>query len=104
MAAPALLRYEVVNALHRSVKAGTLLPQLARAALVEVMRMPIRLFGDEDLHLAALDFAGRFDLAAAYAAHYLALADRLGCEFWTADARLANKVRPHLSWVRLVCD
>ncbi len=100
LVAPTLLRYEVANALHRSVRAGTLVQEHARAALVEVMRMPIRLYGDEDLHLAALDFASRYDLAAAYDAHYLALAQHLGCEFWTDDQRLLRLLRGALAYVR----
>lgn len=33
-------------------------------------------------------------------AHYLALAQTLDCEFWTADERLYNAVRDQLPWVR----
>jgi predicted nucleic acid-binding protein len=49
-----------------------------------------------------LDLADRFALPAAYDAHYLALADWLGGEFWTADRRLAKAVGEALPWVRLV--
>ena len=56
---------------------------------------------DEDLHLSALEFASHFNLSAAYDAHYLALAAKLGIEFWTADRRSANVVRAQLDWVRL---
>jgi hypothetical protein len=41
-------------------------------------------------------------LPAAYDAHYLALAERVGAEFWTTDRRLANKVREALPWVHLL--
>jgi len=37
-----------------------------------------------------LDLAARFSLPAIYDAHYLALAERLGSEFWTADRRLGQ--------------
>ncbi len=37
-----------------------------------------------------------------YDAHYLALAARLGAEFWTADQRLVNTVQSALPWVRFV--
>ena len=42
----------------------------------------------------------RFNHPAAYDAHYLALAEMMDCEFWTADERLFNAVRDELSWVR----
>jgi predicted nucleic acid-binding protein len=38
-------------------------------------------------------------LGATYDAHYLALADYLGGEFWTADRRLAKVVQRELGWV-----
>jgi alpha-galactosidase len=43
--------------------------------------------------------AQRLALPAAHDAHYLALAERLGAEFWTADQRLVRAVQPQLSWV-----
>ena len=100
--APWLLRYEVTNALHRLLQAGTISDATAHIQLDAAVALPIELRGDDDLHEGALRFARRFSLPAAYDAHYLALADRLGCEFWTADRRLANTVRPALTWVHLV--
>ncbi len=99
--APMLLRYEVTNALHRLRRAGTLTDAGAHEALRSAIDLPIKLHADAELHDGALGFAARFDLPAAYDAHYLALADQLGVEFWTADRRLAHTVGPHLSWVRL---
>jgi predicted nucleic acid-binding protein len=32
----------------------------------------------------------------------MALTERLGVEFWTADKRLVNAVRPAQAWVHLV--
>ena len=43
--------------------------------------------------------ATRFNRPAAYDAHYLALAEMMNCEFWTADRRLFNVVRDELPWV-----
>ncbi|MDP9365367.1 MAG: type II toxin-antitoxin system VapC family toxin [Chloroflexota bacterium] len=102
LVAPMLIRYEVTNALHRLKQAGEASEGATQEALRSALVLPIRLYHDENLHGAALDFAARFSLPAAYDAHYLALADRLGAEFWTTDRRLANSVRPALPWVRLV--
>jgi predicted nucleic acid-binding protein len=46
--------------------------------------------------------ADQFSLPAAYDAHYLALAELLEGEFWTADGQLARRVQPSLPWVHLV--
>jgi predicted nucleic acid-binding protein len=97
-----LIRYEVTNALHRLRQAGDASEGATQDALRSALALPIRLYNGEDLHSAALAFAARFSLPAAYDAHYLALADRLGADFWTTDRRLANSVRPALPWVRLV--
>ena len=100
--APSLLRYEITNVLHRSVTAGLFDATAAHAVLNTALNLGIAFEEGPGLHAPALVFAARFALPAAYDAHYLALADRLGAEFWTADRRLANSVRPVLPWVRLV--
>ncbi|MBN1657789.1 MAG: type II toxin-antitoxin system VapC family toxin [Anaerolineae bacterium] len=43
-----------------------------------------------ELHGRALSWADRLGHSKAYDAHYLALAEQEGIEFWTADRRLAN--------------
>lgn len=82
-------------------RAGTLTDAGAHEALRSTGDLPINLHADAKLHDGALEFAVRFDVPAAYDAHYLALAGRLGVEFWTADRRLAHAVRSRFPWVRL---
>jgi predicted nucleic acid-binding protein len=100
--APALLRYEVVNALHRMRGAGQVSAKGAYQALVKALDTPIVLHNDNQLHVRAFELAADHGLPATYDAHYLALAERLDTEFWTADARLAKAVADRLAWVRLV--
>ena len=99
LVAPALLYYEVSNALHRYAAHGELLPQEAAEALEAALGLDIALTGDADLHRRALELAQRLSLPATYDAHYLALAERLGAEFWTSDRQLARAVQPALPWV-----
>lgn len=56
---------------------------------------------DEELSLRALELAGKLAQAKAYDAFYLALAEKLVADFWTADERLYNRCRKDLklSWV-----
>lgn len=63
--------------------------------------MPITLYGDRDLHRRALSLAKQLSLPAAYDAHYLALAERLNAELWTADRCLAERAQPTMPWVNL---
>ena len=102
LAAPTLLSYDVTNALFRYQKLGYLSTEAVRLALEAVLSLPIELLGDAELHWAALELAQRLDLSAAYDAHYLALAERLEAQFWTADGRLARQVGETLPWVHLV--
>ena len=101
-AAPALLYYEVTNALYRYRRMGLMSPASMRLALQAALSLPLRLYQDAGLHQRALDLAERFDLPATYDAHYLALAEQLGAEFWTADRRLVQAVQTDLPWVHLV--
>jgi predicted nucleic acid-binding protein len=100
VAAPPLLRYEVTNAIHRIRRAGHLTNESALLSLRSAFQLPIEILNLDDLHERALGFAGRLNLPAAYDAHYLALADQLSAEFWTADRRLYNAVNQHLAFVR----
>lgn len=45
----------------------------------------------------AYELAVRFNRPRAYDSQYMALADRLQCDFWTADERLVNSVQAQFS-------
>ena len=100
--APALAFYEVTNAIRQQLKAGALTANAGRKALEVALALPITLSSELVDHLRALELAAQLNRHATYDAHYLALAERLGVEFWTADERLYNAVRHALPWVRLV--
>ena len=102
VAAPTLLFYEVSNALYRYRHAGMMGLAAVQLALKAALALPITLRGDPTLHARAIEIAERFSLPAAYDAHYLALADILGGEFWTLDQRLVNVVQLELPWVHAV--
>ena len=58
-----------------------------------------------ELSARALDWARRLGQAKAYDAMYVASAENLGGELWTADERLANSCRSlGLSWVHEVSE
>jgi predicted nucleic acid-binding protein len=102
LAAPTLLYYEVTNALYRYQSAGLLSASAVQLALKAALALPIHLYGDSEIHGRAVRLAERLSLPAAYDAHYLALAEWLGGEFWTADRRLFESVRRDLPWVHVV--
>lgn len=104
--APALFTYEVSNILHRQVVTNKLTYDEAKRGLKKLFAIGVSLdFSQyEDISTQAMMLAHRYDLPAAYDAHYLALAARENCEYWTADTRLWNTVKSKLSWVHWIGD
>jgi predicted nucleic acid-binding protein len=100
--APLLLRYEVVNAFYQLTKQGGIESTSAEASIKSLVHLPIELMTEESLHWHAFLIASRFRIRAAYDAHYVALAQHLDAELWTADKRLYNSVHPHLDFVHLI--
>ena len=101
-AAPYLMPVEVGNALHRRVVRGEL-PLAEGARLIEsLLASDIELLETAGLHSRALELASQLDQGAIYDAHYLALAESLGCDLWTADVRFYRAARPSVGNVRWV--
>lgn len=106
--APPLITYEAANALYQRVRKGQMSLDRAKAALAQALLvveiMAPRSRQDLALSLRAMELAHQFSLPATYDPHYLALAEREGCEYWTADERLWNAVKGKLAWVRWLGD
>lgn len=102
--APSLLGYEVTNVLRQRMTRLAVSLATAEIEILRLLSFPVQLIHDSENHGRALAIADRFGLPAAYDAHYIAFAAQLSCEFWTADARLANRVSPELPFVRLLAD
>ncbi|MEW6031081.1 MAG: type II toxin-antitoxin system VapC family toxin [Chloroflexota bacterium] len=101
LVAPALLFYEVTNGLYQHQKLGLLSPETIRDSLEIAVSMPIQLVGEVGLHQRACEIAAQYKLPATYDAHYLALAERMDIDLWTADARLVGTLKPFkLGWVK----
>jgi predicted nucleic acid-binding protein len=102
IAAPVLFRYELVSVVRKSV-ARSIIPEAeAQATLQTVMDYRVTFLIDEALLNRAYSLATRLNRPTAYDSQYLALAERLGCEFWTADERLYNATQSSLGYVRWV--
>ncbi|HZU66802.1 MAG TPA: type II toxin-antitoxin system VapC family toxin [Ktedonobacteraceae bacterium] len=104
--APALLAYEVANVLYQRVRKGELSAERAKKGLEDVLLIELELNLDDFLNLGkrAIELAHLYSLPAAYDPHYLALAEREQCDYWTADTRLWNAIGGKLPWVRRLAD
>jgi predicted nucleic acid-binding protein len=90
--APSLLVYELTNIFYRYHRAGYLSLATAELVLEAAIELPVRLESHETLTKNALRLASTLRLSATYDAYYLALADRLEAQLWTADARLHRMI------------
>ena len=100
--APYFMLAEVTNALHRHVRKGELTIKRALELLDYLMSLPIEFHETENLHHRTLKLASQLNQGAAYDSHYLALAETLGCDLWTADQRLqrtASLLAPTVHWL-----
>lgn len=101
---PSLWRYEVLSALRKAIAMGFLTHDNAIAALKELSAMdyqeiPLSSLSDETI----LIWAERIGQIVTYDAVYLALSEKIGAEFWTADKRLAEAAQgTGANWVHLL--
>ncbi len=104
--APALLIYEVANVLYQHIRKDDETLDSAKQALANVFLVNLEFDFSPDAILSAraIELAHQYALPATYDPHYLALAERENCEYWTADARLWDAVKGKLVWVRSLSD
>lgn len=102
--APVLFRSETLSTLRRKVYQGYLDAPGGEAAYRFLQSLEIEIREPDGLYPVAWQYAQEFNRPTIYDCCYLALAAISGCELWTADRRLANAVRPRLTWVRTLGD
>ncbi len=102
--APPLFGFEVTSVVWQHVYHKRVTLKQGRRIFRDIFEQGIRLEYPTDLHEQAWAVAHRFNLHAAYDAHYVALAERYRCEFWTIDRRLYNVLRSTWPWVHTIPD
>jgi predicted nucleic acid-binding protein len=103
--APHFLVAEVANALHQRVRQGHMTVEEAEARMEEVLspRLGIDFYDASNLHPRAVQLANQLRQPAVYDSIYLALAEALGGELWTADRnfhRAASVEFGNVRWLR----
>jgi len=100
--APRLWMSETTSAVRFLLSQKEITSDEAEQALRTIHGLRVEIINeDEELCLRALELAGKLGQSKAYDAIYLALAEKLVADFWTADERLANRCRKDLKfgWV-----
>ena len=102
IAAPSLIRFEVANVMHRKIARGDIGATSATEHMTRLLTLPIELRDVPELHERAIELAGELGQGAAYDTHYLALAEFLECDMWTADGRFyrsAGRGTDRVRWI-----
>ena len=99
LVAPTLYPLEITSVLRKYVHRELISPDYGRDALQEALDIAVFVPEYAGIHMHAWDLAAQLNRPAAYDAHYLALAQHLSCDFWTADRRLYNTAHSHFPWV-----
>lgn len=101
--APGLLWLETENALLTGIRRRRWSGADADAAAARLERLPVRRVEDTRDQARAFELARRYDNWPVYDMLYVALAERVGQEFITADGKLQARLA-HLGWVKLARD
>ncbi len=102
--APFLLAYEVVSVLRNKVFRKELPPEAGEAAFVAFRSQEVLLLHPDGIEEKAWELAKRWNLPTGYDAAYLALAEILDYEIWTADNRLAAALRRKVSRLHVIAE
>ena len=102
--APLLWEYEIVSALRKAIVVGLISKNEAENAFQRLLVLGVeRSTPNPDLHRLALQWAERANQTVAYDSQYLALAETLQADFWTADKRLFDSLKSKkLSWLHWI--
>lgn len=102
--APTLFPYAVTNTIRRHMFREALPMSGAARLLARFLAFPVSLMAPAGLHEHALRLASTYGLPAAYDAHYVSLAQTVGCDLWTDDQRLLRTLGDRLPFVKWIGD
>lgn len=100
--APAHLAFECTSVIRNHVYRKEITSEAGNEAFRSLHAQPIALIDPEVLNQRAWELAKQYQRPTAYDAYYLAAAELLNCELWTADRRLARAVNGSFPLLRLV--
>jgi predicted nucleic acid-binding protein len=95
---------ECAAVLNKRVRRNELRREDALALFLTLQATEVVIYGDPLLSHQALAAAGRYQLGSVHDAHYIALAELYGAQFWTADDRLCNALGGRAPFVHRLGD
>jgi predicted nucleic acid-binding protein len=100
--APTHMLYEVHSTLRFLVSRGVISDPIGDGAFSRLRRLRIRYTSRAEIFPLATQLARELNLPTTYDTVYLALAQLLECEMWTADRKFYNAARlrtPKVKWI-----
>ena len=106
MVAPSLWAYETTSSICKAVHFQMVTVDEAEQILALLESLGVQLIPpDEIYNKRAFNLTMRLKRAAAYDSYYLALAESLKCDLWTADKKLYQAAQNNdMAWVRHVSE
>ena len=98
--APSLLLFELTNALYQQIRSGDLDIDGAEMAIDRIRTLPVQFVESEHLTRRPLELTSLLGQGAIYDSLYLALAESLECDLWTADGRFYRAAEPHTNHIQ----
>jgi predicted nucleic acid-binding protein len=101
---PTLWEYECLTGFRRAVSLDLISSQEAEWMVKRLYALEFQTITPTlELHRAALHWAARINQSKAYDSQYLALAESLSAEFWTADKRLVRALEKlDINWIHAI--
>ena len=101
LSAPSLYFYELINGITSAVRRRRLQQSQGEEALHNLFSIEVALRTPpfERAYTVALEYS-----LSAYDSAYVALAETLGADLWTADRQLYDAIADSLPWVRWIGD
>lgn len=98
---PALWVYEITSTFAKAVHFDQITEQEGSAAIRQALALGVQvILPDETQSLLAYQWTLKLNRTAAYDCFYLAIAESLGADFWTADQRLYRALESgRLGWL-----
>jgi predicted nucleic acid-binding protein len=102
--APPLFECETDSVIQKRVWEGRVSLDNATMAYAALDKIPICVMTHANLRQRAREIAAQFHLRTVYDATYAALAELVGCEYWTADKVFYDAVASALPFVKYLPD
>jgi predicted nucleic acid-binding protein len=93
---------EITSAIFKRARSGEIAGEHARQVAISTGQLAVQTVAPPTLPLRAFEIATQFNLKWIYDAFYVALAEIVGCDLWTADEKLHESVNDAFPNVRLL--